>query len=124
MKLVSIRMENVRRFVEPETIDGIDEGLNLICEPNETGKSTIFDALYALFFMPHRTTKDAVKKLQPHAGGAPEVAVEVETPEGRFRIEKRWLSRPNSLASSSFGSAESSASSQPPNSVSLLSAMR
>ena len=93
MKIVSIRMENVRRFVDPVTVPEIGDGLNLICEPNESGKSTIFDALHALFFMPHRTTKDAVKKLQPHAGGAPEVAVEVETAEGRFLIEKRWLSR-------------------------------
>ncbi|AWX92289.1 hypothetical protein DPM13_00530 [Paracoccus mutanolyticus] len=35
----------------------------MLCEPNEFGKSTFFDALHALFFERHRATRSAVKAL-------------------------------------------------------------
>ena len=94
MRLLSITLNNVRRFTEPVQVDGIADGLNVLCEPNEAGKSTIFDAVQALFFVPHRSQAKEVKALRPHAGGAPEVSVEIETEEGRFRLSKRWVSRP------------------------------
>ena len=92
MRILSIEFQNVRRFVDPVRIEGIDGGINLLCESNEHGKSTVFDAVHALFFVPHRRSTAAVKALRPYAGGVPEVAVEIETGAGRFRIEKRWLS--------------------------------
>ncbi|ETX29180.1 AAA family ATPase, partial [Roseivivax isoporae] len=94
MKLRAIALNNVRRFTAPARLDGIGDGLNVLCEPNERGKSTLFDALQALFFAPHGSRAQEVKALQPHAGGAPEVSVDVETPEGRFTLAKRWLSKP------------------------------
>lgn len=94
MKLRAITLDNVRRFTRPVRIEGLSDGLNVLCEPNEHGKSTLFDALQALFFKPHRSKDSDVMSLRPHAGGAPEVTVEVETPEGRFVLSKRWLSRP------------------------------
>ena len=94
MKLRAIELDNVRRFTRAVRIEGIGDGLNLLCEPNEYGKSTLFDALQALFFTPHGSQKQEVKALRPHAGGAPEVTVEIETAEGMHRVTKRWLSRP------------------------------
>ncbi|MCB1343406.1 MAG: chromosome segregation protein SMC [Pseudooceanicola sp.] len=94
MKLRAITLENVRRFTSAVRIEGLADGVNVLCEPNEHGKSTLFDALQAVFFKPHRSQDGDVKRLRPHAGGAPEVTVEVETSEGRFTIAKRWLSRP------------------------------
>ena len=94
MKIRAIELTNVRRFAgQTARIDGIGDGITVLCEPNEFGKSTFFDALHALFFQPHRSQKAPVKALQPHSGGAPSVAVEIDLPEGRFRLEKRWLSR-------------------------------
>ncbi|MFE8033138.1 AAA family ATPase [Thiohalocapsa marina] len=93
MKLRAIELKNVRRFVEPVRINGIEDGVNLLGAPNESGKSTVFDALNALFLIPHRSTANAVKQLKPHAGGAPEVTVELDTPDGRFVVSKRWLAR-------------------------------
>ncbi|WP_045392530.1 AAA family ATPase [Falsirhodobacter sp. alg1] len=94
MKIRAIELTNVRRFAgQSARIDGIGDGITVLSEPNEFGKSTIFDALHALFFEKHRGTRAPVKSLQPHSGGAPEVALELELPEGHFRIEKRWLSR-------------------------------
>ncbi|SER47818.1 DNA repair exonuclease SbcCD ATPase subunit [Tranquillimonas rosea] len=95
MKLRSITLNNVRRFTDVTRIDGIGDGLNLLCEPNEQGKSTLFDAIQALFFVAHGSQTREVKALRPHAGGAPEVTVEVEIDEDRFVIAKRWLSKPS-----------------------------
>ncbi|MGR3378589.1 AAA family ATPase [Salipiger abyssi] len=93
MRLRAIRLENVRRFTTPVTVEGIADGLNVLSEPNESGKSTLFDALQALFFKPHGSRDKEVSSLRPHAGGAPEIAVEVETEAGRFTIAKRWFSK-------------------------------
>ncbi|MCL3882991.1 chromosome segregation protein SMC [Marivita sp. GX14005] len=93
MRLRSITLKDVRRFIEPVRIDGITDGVNVLCAPNEFGKSTVFDALRALFFVPHGSTKKDIKHLRPHAGGAPEVSVEVQTPDGLFVISKRWFGK-------------------------------
>ena len=50
MKLRTIRLENVRRFIDPVEIGGIGDGLNVFSAPNEHGKSTVFDALHTVFF--------------------------------------------------------------------------
>jgi len=95
MKIRAFELTNLRRFAgQRARIEGIGDGITVLSEPNEFGKSTFFDALHALFFQPHRSQKAPVKALQPHAGGAPEAALEVDLAEGRFRLEKRWLSRP------------------------------
>ncbi|NIY99861.1 AAA family ATPase, partial [Salipiger sp. HF18] len=94
MRLRSIRLENVRRFTSPVLIEGITDGLNVLSEPNESGKSTLFDAIQALFFIPHGSKNREIASLRPHAGGAPEVAVEIETDAGRFTVAKRWFSKP------------------------------
>lgn len=93
MKLRSISMENVRRFIHPVRIDDFSDGVNVLSAPNEFGKSTVFDALRALFFVPHGSTKKDIKHLRPHAGGSPKVSVEVETAEGRFVISKTWFGK-------------------------------
>ncbi|MEB3420744.1 AAA family ATPase [Salipiger marinus] len=94
MKLVSVTLCDVRRFTRPVTLAGIGPGLNVLAAPNEDGKSTLFDALQAVFFQKHRAAGKEIKALRPHAGGAPTVSVELDTDQGRVRLTKRWLSRP------------------------------
>lgn len=92
MRLRSIGLWNVRRFAgRTATLSGIGDGLTVVSEANEFGKSTFFDALHALFFEKFGATSRAVRSLQPYSGGGVKVAAEVETADGRFRIEKRWL---------------------------------
>ena len=94
MRLRAIELTNVRRFAGKRArLSGIGDGITVLSEPNEFGKSTFFDAIHAVFFEKHGSKNAAIKALQPHAGGAPEVAVEVDLPEGRFRITKRWMSK-------------------------------
>lgn len=94
MKLRRIAVQNLRRFTAPVQIEGLADGLNVLSAPNEQGKSTLFDGLQALFFTAHGGSGKEIKALQPHAKGAPEVLAEIETPEGRFTLAKRWLSKP------------------------------
>jgi predicted ATP-dependent endonuclease of OLD family len=94
MKIRAITLSNVRRFTEPARIGDIGDGLNVLCEPNEHGKSTLFDAIQAVFFKAHGSRDKDVAALRPHAGGAPEVTIEIETDAGRFTIAKRWFQKP------------------------------
>ena len=92
MKLRAITLSNVRRFAgQRASVTGIGDGITVLSEPNEFGKTTFFDGLHALFFERHRATRASIKGLQPHSGGAPEVSVELSLPEGTFTISKRWL---------------------------------
>ena len=94
MKLRALHLTNVRKFTgKRASITGICDGITVISEANEFGKSTFFDAIYALFFEKYSSSAKAVKSLQPYAGGAVEVAADVETDEGIFRVEKRFLLR-------------------------------
>ena len=95
MKLRTIRLENVRRFVDPVEIGGIGDGLNVLSAPNEHGKSTVFDALHAVFFKSRTSWDKGIRSLAPHVGGDPSVTVEIELDDGIYRIEKRWSRRRN-----------------------------
>lgn len=94
MKIRAITLNNVRRFTDPAQVVGIGDGINVLSEPNEHGKSTLFDAIQALFLKPYGSRDKDVAALRPHAGGAPEVTIEVETDEGRFVVFKRWFQKP------------------------------
>ncbi|MEL6266987.1 MAG: AAA family ATPase, partial [Pseudomonadota bacterium] len=90
MRLRAIRLENVRRFVAPVEIRDIGPGLNVLTAPNEHGKSTVVDALHALFFERHRSQARELRALQPRQGGTPSIAVEVEIDGRVHRIAKTW----------------------------------
>ena len=94
MKIRSITLDNVRRFTDPVRVGEIGDGLNVLSEPNEQGKSTLFDAIQALFFKPHGSRDKEVTALRPHAGGAPQVTIEIDADGRRFTVMKRWLQKP------------------------------
>lgn len=91
MKLRSITLANVRRFTDPVTIGPIGDGVSLLSAPNEAGKSTVLDALTALFFSSHGSTARTIKALQPHSGGRVMVGCEIDMDGALWRIEKQWL---------------------------------
>lgn len=94
MKLLALHLTNVRKFTAKKaSITGIGNGITVVSEGNEFGKSTFFDAIHALFFEKYSSSAKPVKSLRPYAGGAVEVAAEVETDQGVFRVEKRFLSK-------------------------------
>lgn len=95
MKLRSIRLNNVRRFTQPVEITGFGPGLNVLSAPNEYGKSTLFDALHALFFFDAKSWKQKeAANLAPHAGGNPEVSAEIEVDGEVFSVSKTFTKTP------------------------------
>jgi DNA repair exonuclease SbcCD ATPase subunit len=96
MKLLSIRMNNVRRFTQPVEILDIGPGLNVLSAPNEQGKSTLFDALHALFFFEAKSWKQKeAASLAPHAGGDPEVSADIEVDGQSYRVSKVFSPKAN-----------------------------
>ncbi|MEM9247703.1 MAG: AAA family ATPase, partial [Pseudomonadota bacterium] len=90
MQLMSLRLRNVRRFIEPIEITGLTAGVNVLAAPNEHGKSTVFDALHAAFFLSHKSMNAETRGLVPHAGGDPEVDVRFTVDGATWRLNKRW----------------------------------
>lgn len=91
MRLRSITLDNVRRFTDPVRLGPIGDGITLVSQPNESGKSTLFDALQAVFFQRHTSWgKTGTAALQPYSGGPVTVECEVETEGAVWRLRKRW----------------------------------
>lgn len=91
MKISALRLFNVKRFAgRGVAIEGIGDGVNVLCAVNEFGKSTSFEALHALFFQPHSGTPGDVQRLRPYSGGSPLVEADILTAEGRYRLTKQY----------------------------------
>lgn len=94
MKLRGLTLENVRKFAgQRAEIEGIGDGISVISEANEFGKSTFFDALHALMFTKYSATSKDVKSLRPPSGGAVRVSARIETEAGLFTLEKSFLAK-------------------------------
>jgi hypothetical protein len=91
LKITALRLFNVKRFAgRGIAIEGIGEGVNVLCAANEVGKSTSFEALHALFFQPHSGTPGDVQRLRPYSGGSPLVEADVLVDDAGFRITKQY----------------------------------
>jgi hypothetical protein len=94
MKIEALRLFNVKRFAgRGVAIEGIGDGVNVLCAANEFGKSTSFEALHALFFQPHSGTPGDVQRLRPYSGGNPLIEADIATAEGQFRLTKQYYGR-------------------------------
>ncbi len=104
MKLRSLTLSNVRKFAgQTAKISGIGDGVTVVSEANEFGKSTFFDALHALFFLKYGAATRDVKSLQPRSGGPVRVSAEIELPTGRFTLEKSFLAQKRASVHDSSG---------------------
>ena len=92
MKIVSLELDNFRRFRSPLRLDGFIDGLNVVVEPNETGKSTLLEALRAALFIKHSAKTDLTRSYCPFGDEvAPKVAIEFEVRGDRWHVEKQFL---------------------------------
>lgn len=91
MRITALRFHNVKRFAgRGVAIEGIGDGVNVLCAANEFGKSTSFEALHGLFFQPHSSTAGGVRNLRPYSGGNPLVEADVDLGDVRYRITKQF----------------------------------
>ena len=93
MKLQRLRIENFKLFRAPLEIDGFTDGLNLFTAPNESGKSTIAEAIRAAFFERHRSS--AVEHLRPwgESSATPTVELDFELDGKPCRLTKAFLGK-------------------------------
>ncbi len=89
MRLLRCRLENVRLHRQLEL--RFDPGLTLIGGPNETGKSTLMEALHRTLFLKAASTGAPVEALRSrrHAGH-PSVEVDFEAGGARWHLAKRF----------------------------------
>jgi len=91
MKLKRIRIENFKRFRAPFEINDLTDGLNLFVAPNESGKSTVAEAIRAAFFERHRSI--AVESLRSwgESSATPTVEIDFEIHGKAGRLTKAFL---------------------------------
>ncbi|SFV28147.1 ATP-binding protein [Hyphomicrobium facile] len=90
MKILALRVAAFRRFVEPVAIETFGDGVNVLCGPNEMGKSTMFHALEAAFLTRHKVSGGALDAMRPYGGGEPLVEVDFEAQGRRWHIRKQF----------------------------------
>ena len=92
MKIRSLEVANFRRFRAPLRLDGFTDGLNVVVEPNETGKSTLLEALRAALFIRHSAQTELTRSYCPIGDDVgPRVAVEFEINGEGWAVEKQFL---------------------------------
>jgi DNA repair exonuclease SbcCD ATPase subunit len=89
MRLIACRLQNVRRHRALELCFGRE--LTLIAGANETGKSTLVEALHKALFLRATATGRGVEELRSrlHAG-LPEVEIRFEADAETWRLRKRF----------------------------------
>jgi DNA repair exonuclease SbcCD ATPase subunit len=95
MKLLALELEQFRKFDRPVRLSGFGDQVNVLCGPNEFGKSTILAAIRGLMFERHNSASAQIKRMQTWRGNAaPRVAMEFRLRDGAWRMEKQFLHKP------------------------------
>lgn len=109
MKLDYLHLAEVKQFRRPLHLDDLADGINLFVGPNESGKSTLVDAIRAAFF--ERYKSSSVSYLQPwgDSSAAPEVELAFDWRGERWVLNKRFLNKPRcdlTIGSEHFSDAD------------------
>ncbi len=92
MRISAIRLRNIRRFDrEGLAIENIPSGLSVLAEPNEFGKSTLFEVLRVALFEKHSNRNKNVKQLESVSGSSPLIELDFIANEKKYRIRKQFL---------------------------------
>lgn len=99
MKIRALRVRNIGPFGEEGcALKNFDDGLNVIREKNEAGKSTLFAALQTVLFEKHSSKKADLRDLRhDRGGGAPFIELDLQVGDRVLRISKQYLSTPSAV---------------------------
>ncbi|WP_066588434.1 AAA family ATPase [Sphingomonas pruni] len=105
-----LEISNFRKFRDPLRIDGFTNGLNIVVEPNETGKSTLLEALRAALFVRHSANTELVRSYVPIGDSvAPRVSVGFSAKGTSWTLEKQFVRSPFARLSGAGSRRESDA---------------
>ncbi len=100
MILRAIRVESLRCFTRPLCIPALDERITVLHGPNATGKSSLLAALErGLFDRPDGKSSELQKLVPFGAEVSPRVTIDFEHDGVLYRIEKRFITRPEAILS-------------------------
>jgi len=89
MKLRAVTVRNYR--VHKELTVPFGDGLTVIAGPNESGKSTLVEAIHHALFLRGRATGEIAQSIRSaHHAGHPSVVLELEADGKRWTIEKTF----------------------------------
>lgn len=89
MVIRSITVESFGTLSGPITIE-LDERLNVICGPNEAGKSTLMRAVWFAFTRKAGSQAAEIKAINPRSGGSPYVKIEFTRDGTTYTLEKEF----------------------------------
>lgn len=96
MIIRSVELANFRKFREPFRVAGFTDGLNVVVEPNETGKSTLLEALRAALFIRYSAKTELVRSYVPLGDEvAPRVSLEFALGDQTWTLEKQFMKSPS-----------------------------
>lgn len=97
MRILSVRVKNFRMH-EDRTV-AFHRERTVVAGPNESGKSTLVDAIERVLCYPHRSTAGNLDGIKPKAGGgSPEVILQFERQGRTYTIHKVFRGNSASLA--------------------------
>jgi hypothetical protein len=108
MRIRELTIENFRKFRQLTVLSGFDDGLNLVCEPNETGKSTVLEALRAVLFERYSAKSDRIRSFRPYGDEvAPTISLTFEINGETWTVKKRFLQNPSVMLEGPSGRVQS-----------------
>ena len=108
MRIRELTIENFRKFRQLTVLSGFDDGLNLVCEPNKMGKSTVLEALRAVLFERYSAKSDRIRSFRPYGDEvAPTIGLTFEINGEQWTIKKRFLQTPSVLLEGPSGRVQS-----------------
>lgn len=95
MILRRIAIANFRKFREAHEVTGLRDGLNILIGPNETGKSTMMEAVRAALFLRHGSKTQPIQSFVPYGDSVgPEVQLDFEINGAPYSLTKRFMAKP------------------------------
>ncbi len=92
MILRSVALEGCRCFRNRIEVGEFGDGINLLIGANESGKSTIVEAVARALFDRHGTSGRGIGNLQPWGTNLrPKISLELEVDDRRYQLEKRFV---------------------------------
>ncbi len=91
LQLQRLRLEAFKRFRQPLEIDGLQPGLNLFAAPNESGKSTIAEAIRVAFLERYRSSWAECLRPWDQGSASPSVTLDFRVGDQQYRLAKSFL---------------------------------
>lgn len=93
MKLHRLRIDGFKRFRDPLELGDLVEGLNLFVAPNESGKSTVAEAIRAAFFERHKSSSVVGMRPWNDPSATPTVEIDFDIAGKPARLTKAFLGK-------------------------------